>query len=218
MPEVIFAYPGKMVRITSPEPSRPVAGTFATALWGGRPRMTVIVGLVQDGGVYIGGDSAGISGLSLTVRADTKVFHNGPYLFGFTGSFRMGQLIHHALTPPQPTRPLERFMSTTFIDSLRTCLKEGGWARRDSDREEGGTFLVGVSGRLFTVESDYQVGYTRDGYAAVGAGDEIALGSLYATASTGMPPRQRVQLALRAAEHFSAGVRAPFVVLQQKPG
>jgi ATP-dependent protease HslVU (ClpYQ) peptidase subunit len=180
--------------------------------------MTVIVGLAHQGGnVTIGGDSAGISGLSLTVRADTKVFHNGPYLFGFTGSFRMGQLIHHALTPPEPKRPLERFMSTTFIDSLRSCLKEGGWARRESDREEGGTFLVGVAGRLFTVESDYQVGYTADGYAAVGAGDEIALGALYATAGTDLVPRKRVQLALKAAERFSAGVRAPFVVLTQRP-
>lgn len=179
--------------------------------------MTVIVGLVQDGGVHIGGDSAGISGLSLTVRADTKVFHNGPYLFGFTGSFRMGQLIHHALVPPEPTRPLERFMSTTFVDALRACLKEGGWARKDSDREEGGTFLVGVQGRLFTVESDYQVGYTADGYAAVGVGDEIALGALYATAGTDLPARKRVQLALKAAEHFSAGVRSPFTILSQKP-
>ena len=180
--------------------------------------MTVIVGLVDQGSVYIGGDSAGISGLSLTVRADTKVFHNGPFLFGFTGSFRMGQLIHHSLTPPEPTRPLERFMSTTFIDSLRSCLKEGGWARRESEREEGGTFLVGVAGRLFIVESDYQVGYTTDGYAAVGCGDEIALGALYATAGTDMPPRKRIMLALKAAERFSAGVRAPFVCLTQKAG
>jgi len=178
--------------------------------------MTVIVGLVHEGSVYIGGDSAGISGLSLTVRADTKVFHNGPYLFGFTGSFRMGQLIHHAMTPPEPKRPVEKFMSTTFVDSLRGCLKEGGWARKESDREEGGTFLVGVSGRLFIIESDYQVGFTADGYAAVGCGDEIALGALYATAGTDMPPRKRVQVALKAAERFSAGVRAPFVVLNQK--
>jgi hypothetical protein len=36
--------------------------------------MTAIVGLVQAGSVYIGGDSAGVSGMSLTVRADAKVF------------------------------------------------------------------------------------------------------------------------------------------------
>lgn len=179
--------------------------------------MTAIVGLVHDGGVYIGGDSAGVSGLQLTVRADSKVFRNGPYLFGFTTSFRMGQLIHHALTPPKPKGPLERFMSTTFIDAIRACLKDGGWARRENDREEGGTFLVGVAGRLFVVYEDYQVGQAADGYAAVGCGDQVALGALYATAGAGMPPRRRVRLALSAAERFSAGVRAPFICLVQKP-
>lgn len=178
--------------------------------------MTAIVGLVHDDTVYIGGDSAGVSGLQLTVRADTKVFRNGPYLFGFTTSFRMGQLIHHALTPPAPKGRLERFMSTTFIDAIRDCLKQGGWARKENEREEGGTFLVGVQGRLFVVYDDYQVGQAADGYAAVGCGDQIALGALYATAGLGMPPRKRVRLALAAAERFSAGVRAPFICLALK--
>jgi ATP-dependent protease HslVU (ClpYQ) peptidase subunit len=178
--------------------------------------MTAIVGLTHNGGVYIGGDSAGVSGLSLMVRADTKVFHNGPYLFGFTTSFRMGQLIHHAFVPPKPKGTLERFMPTTFVDALRGCLKEGGWARKDSEREEGGTFLVGVRGRLFMVHEDYQVGQAADGYAAVGSGDQIALGALYATAETGLSPRKRITLALRAAERFNASVRGPFICLSQK--
>ncbi len=184
--------------------------------------MTAIVGLVHDGGVYMGGDSAGVSGWSLTVRADTKVFHNGPYLFGFTTSFRMGQLIHHAFDPPKPTqisrRGLERFMSTVFIDALRTCLKDGGWARKENEREEGGTFLVGVAGQLFVVQDDYQVGQAADGYAAVGCGDQIALGALYATAGMNMSPRTRIRVALQAAERFNAGVRSPFIFLAQRPG
>lgn len=51
--------------------------------------MTVIVGLVEEDRVHIGGDSAGISGCKLTVRKDPKVFRNGPYALGFCGSFRM---------------------------------------------------------------------------------------------------------------------------------
>ena len=180
--------------------------------------MTAIVGLVHTGTVYIGGDSAGASGWSLTVRADSKVFHNNGYLFGFTTSFRMGQLIRYALKPPKPVGDIERFMATKFIDSVREALKAGGWARRDSEREEGGTFLVGVKGRLFTVHDDYQVAQTADGYAAVGSGDDTALGALFATARTGLGPRKRVLLALAAAERFSAGVRAPFICLRLKPG
>lgn len=51
--------------------------------------MTCIVGLEHNGRVYIGADSAGVSGWDLTVRADKKVFRNGSFLFGFTDSFRM---------------------------------------------------------------------------------------------------------------------------------
>src|SRR4051812_42965869 len=111
--------------------------------------MTAIVGLVHDGTVHIGGDSAGGGGYSLTIRADAKVFTNGPYVMGFTSSFRMGQLLHHALKPPEPDGDLEAFMTTTFIDAVRECLKTGGWAAKENEREEGGVFLVGVHGRLF---------------------------------------------------------------------
>jgi len=173
--------------------------------------MTAIVGLVHNGAVHIGGDSAGVSGLSLTVRADVKVFTNGPYVFGFTTSFRMGQLIHYAVDPPVPDpADLDAFMATKFIDAIRDCLKAGGWAKKEAEREEGGCFLVGTCGRLFSVASDYQVGEAADGYAAIGSGDELALGALYATAATKMAPRKRIELALHAAERFSAGVRGPF--------
>lgn len=175
--------------------------------------MTAIVGLAQNGRVYIGGDSAGVSGLSLSVRADTKVFRTGRYLFGFTTSFRMGQLIRYSFDPPKPKGDLEGFMATRFIDALRECLKAGGWARKENDREEGGTFLVGVRGHLFTIYDDYQVGRAADGFAAVGCGDDIALGALYATAGTGLKPRKRLKVALRAAERFSGGVRGPFVYM-----
>jgi hypothetical protein len=73
-----------------------------------------------------------------------------------------------------------------------------------------------VNGQLFAVYDDYQVGRAADGFAAVGCGDEIALGALYATAGTGLKPRKRVLVALNAAERFNAGVRGPFVCLSTR--
>ncbi|MFF2522251.1 hypothetical protein [Streptomyces liangshanensis] len=172
--------------------------------------MTVIAGLVHNGRVHLAGDSAGVGGYSLTVRRDPKVFRNGPYAMGFTSSFRMGQLLQHALRPPCPKGDLERFMVTTFIDTVRTCLKDGGWAQKESEQEQAGVFLVGVHGRLFTVDSDYQVGESADGYVAAGCGDDLALGALHATAGLGLKPRARLNSALAAAEHHSAGVTGPY--------
>lgn len=174
--------------------------------------MTCIVGLVHEEKVYIGGDSAGVAGLALSVRADAKVFRNGPMIFGFTTSFRMGQLLRYGFTPPEydDRKDLMKYMVTTFVDEVRKCLKDGGFATKEKEGEEGGTFLVGFRGQLFHVDSDYQVGQERDGIYAVGCGHPIARGALFASA--GLPPRDRLTLALEAAERYSAGVRGPFVI------
>ncbi|MGW0821819.1 hypothetical protein [Streptomyces sp. NPDC002845] len=177
--------------------------------------MTVIVGLVHRQRVHLAGDSAGISGYQLTIRRDPKVFTNGPYTFGFTTSFRMGQLLRHAFEPPHPEGNLDRFMATKFVNAVRTCLKDGGWARKDSEQEQAGTFLVGIHGHLFTVDSDYQVSEPADQYAAVGCGDELALGALHATAHLGLKPRERLTAALHAADHHSAGVSAPYTYVKE---
>lgn len=172
--------------------------------------MTCIVGLVHDGNVYIGGDSAGVAGYSLTVRADKKVFKNGDFVMGFTSSFRMGQLLAHAFTPPKrhPDTDVYKFMVTSFVDAVRDCLKTGGYAEKHSDAERGGTFLVGYAGRLFKIESDYQVGEAIEPFDACGCGEDIALGALSVTANE--KPKKRLLDALKSAENYSAGVRGPF--------
>ncbi len=180
--------------------------------------MTCIAGLVHDGAVYLAGDSAGCSGWNLTVRADPKVFVNGSYVMGFTTSFRMGQLLRYAFTPPEPdTADLHRFMCTAFTDALRQCLKDGGWAEKEQERERGGIFLAGTHGRLFVIHDDYQVGEPADPFAAVGCGAALALGALPATEAGKMNPQKRLETALAAAERFSNGVRGPFTIVSTAP-
>lgn len=174
--------------------------------------MTCIVAVAHEGRVVMGADSAGVDTgrYSLCVRADRKVFRNGDFVMGFTSSFRMGQLLAHALNPPKPREGVDLFayMVTDFINAARDCLKLGGYATRQSEQEVGGEFIVGYRGRLFKIQSDYQVEESSHGFAACGCGDLIALGSLHGT--PGADPKERVLLALRAAETFSAGVRQPF--------
>lgn len=164
----------------------------------------------------MGADSAGTAEWTITDRQDAKLFRTGPFLMGFTTSFRMGQLLHYAFKPPDhPARmSAAKFMCTRFVDAARECFKEGGFARKKDEKETGGTFLVGYQGHLFQVESDYQVGIARDGFDAVGCGGEVALGSLFAT--TGMEPHARIRLALQAAARFCNGVRGPFRIMRLK--
>lgn len=174
--------------------------------------MTCIVGFVEGDTVWIGGDSAGVGGLSLTVRADSKVFRNGQMLFGFTSSFRMGQLLRWALTIPDhdPRVDVAKYMTTTFVNEVRQCLKTHGFAKKTNEVEEGGTFLVAYGGRLFCIQDDYQVAEAIDKFDAVGCGHDIAKGAMFA--ATHLVGKERVEAALNAAERYSAGVRRPFYV------
>ncbi len=173
--------------------------------------MTCIVGIRTGRRVLIGGDSAGVSGYEVSIRRDPKVARLPGYVIGFTTSFRMGQLLHHAFKPPAPPkRDLFRFMVTQFVDSLRDCLKVNGWATTSAGQEVGGTFLVGCQGHLFRIDNDYQVGETACGYDAVGCGAELARGALYAGGRAGFLPMYRARIALEAAAFGNSGVRAPF--------
>lgn len=172
--------------------------------------MTCIVGIVHDGRVTIGGDSAGVAGLDIITRKDRKVFRVGDFALGYTTSFRMGQLLAFGFEPPhrKPEVDPYEYMVTSFIDAVRARMKEHGFAKVENNQESGGEFLVGVAGRLFHVESDFQVGEPVAEYAACGCGESFALGSL--RNSGHLSPRARIEQSLETAAEFSAGVRGPF--------
>ncbi len=177
--------------------------------------MTCIVGLVEGKKVYMGGDSAAVSATpssSLKVRSDPKVFRNGDFLIGYTTSFRMGQLLRFNLVPPACPDDIEpyEYMVSLFIPAVRKCLKDGGYARKDNERESAGEFMVAYKGILFDVESDYQVGTIHDPFCAVGSGAQVALGAL--TVTDGLPGEERVRKALEAAERWCSNVRGPFTI------
>lgn len=176
--------------------------------------MTCIVGWAEKGRIYMGADSAGVGGLDLRIRKDPKVFKKGPFIVGYTSSFRMGQLIRFKMkTPDHPAKmdPFE-YMCIHFVESLRECLKEGGYARVNNNVESGGTFLVGYRKKLYTIYDDLQVSVTKVPYAATGCGESYALGALRVLSGLRVPPEAAVKRALSVAEEFSAGVRKPFII------
>jgi ATP-dependent protease HslVU (ClpYQ) peptidase subunit len=176
--------------------------------------MTCIAGIVHQGIVFIAGDSAGSTSYQITTRRDPKVFRNGAAVMGCTGSFRLTQLLRYSLKLPAYASgdDLMRYMTIDFINAVRTCLREGGFAEKEKEKEHGGTFLVGIAGRLFYVEGDYQVGESDDDSYAIGTGDDIAFGALFATRHLGLSPQERLELALQAAQYHIKSVRGPFII------
>jgi len=105
------------------------------------------------------------------------------------------------------------YMVRRFIPAVRELMKNGGYQENRSGQEIGGTFLVGYRGNLYEVGDDYQVARVIQPYHACGCGRDFALGSLHATEQFELPAKERIIMALQAAEEFSAGVRGPYTVI-----
>ena len=194
--------------------------------------MTCIVAMADGQRVVMGGDSAGVDGRDLYLRADAKVFLKGSYLIGFTTSFRMGQILRYETELPElpsnlDSEDMERFFVTDFIPAVRQSFEQHGFAKTarfsapdrpgmsEDGQVVGGTFLVGVAGQIFEIRGDYQLGRPVTAYSAVGAGAMVALGALRALEEVeGLSLRDRVTRALETAEAYSAGVRGPFQIVE----
>lgn len=192
--------------------------------------MTCIVGVTDGERVVLGADSASASQHDLYIRATHKLFQRGQYGFGFTRSWRMGQILEHVSELPEPpeditcARELEHFMVASFVPAIRESFAAHGYAKsltvaRSADYTEvgqdaGGVFLVALYGHLFEVREDYQVVRPATPYAAVGAGAIAALGALHALhAHTEMSLFDLAEAALEASEMCSQYVRNPFCFL-----
>jgi ATP-dependent protease HslVU (ClpYQ) peptidase subunit len=176
--------------------------------------MTCIVGIRHEGEVFIGGDALGSTHYRKAVRSDGKIFRNGPFVMGFTSSYRMGQLLRYAFKPPVIGDDIDQYMVVDFVDAVRKCLREGGWQQTDDGQDVGGSFLVGYQDRLFAIHSDYQVASNDCGYDAVGSGEAFAMGSLFST--EGLDPKARIRTAIKAATFSSPSVGGPVTILKTK--
>ena len=156
----------------------------------------------------------------ILARKEPKCFKVGQYGVAFTDSFRMGQILQYSWAPPKytPTKTnsgLDKFMRTKFIDSVKQAFKEGGYGAigQNSDEDTGGIFIIGVEGRIFTIDEDFHVGENVFNYMAEGSGAFFALGSLHTTKKQ-KNPKMRIKAALEAAAEFSMSVSPPFTYIQ----
>jgi ATP-dependent protease HslVU (ClpYQ) peptidase subunit len=179
--------------------------------------MTCIVGYVEDGKVYMAADSAASDGESVCVRRDTKLFNLRNMLFGFCGSYRVGQVLRY--TPEMPrqlkSQTDHQFLCTDFVDFLiellessRTLANEGGLASLGLSN-----LLLGYKGMLYHIDSDMQVGVESTPYCSIGSGFQFATGAMHAMTGVDLPPKERLTKAVMAAADNAIGVKPPILVV-----
>jgi len=177
--------------------------------------MTCIVGLMENGKVYIGADKSSSCGGVIRKTALNKVFKKGSYIIGYTTSFRMGQLLEHVIELPEPPEAGAdlHFMVSSFVEKIRKDFKGYGFSTVDNNEETGGTFLVGVNRKIFKINSDYQVGLYEDNFACCGSGEEYAEAVMEALKDI-VSPKERIAKAIKIAGKFVMSVTQDCVILE----
>lgn len=184
--------------------------------------MTTIVGYRTENKVYMGADSLASEDSNgfKELRKDPKVFINGEYLIGFSGSYRTGQILMHSIkypTPPKSDKTLYKFMVTTFIDVIVDSFEDKGAIKdKSTDRilETECAFLVGIRNRLFCVDIDFQVAEPYHNYTAIGSGREFAIGAIGILDNySDSTPEDKILEALKITEKNNSQTSGPFIVL-----
>jgi ATP-dependent protease HslVU (ClpYQ) peptidase subunit len=169
--------------------------------------MSTVVGIVEDGKVYLGADS-----LASTEEGDArpmkckKIFRNGQYLIGFIGSVRGGQIFYpNYFKPPKDIMELPDAMLLQAQE--KGCLLTG----EQSQSLHGCNFLIGYKKKLYEIMIDFQL-IEVDDYTTIGGGACYAFGALHTLyqMKDDFEPLMRIELALKAAEEFSTTTRGPF--------
>lgn len=131
-------------------------------------------------------------------------------VFGKTGSPRGRQILEYATKIPKRSGDLHAWLCTEFVAAIRQGRKDGGYEARFPNGPECGPWvIIGAEGRLFVMYTDYQVSEYPLG-AAIGSGETVALGALFATRGLKMAPRRRIDLALQAACAHNTNCGGPF--------
>lgn len=145
--------------------------------------MTAIAAYTQDGHVWMAGDGVGYGeDGSYQRRRDPKVFVTGEFAFGVSNSFRLGQLIRHQFTPPPlPAAGVSAgYMVREFVPALSKLVSGSEMRTDDVTSPFPGQLLTGVRGRLFEIQSDYQVAEPDQNYWAIGSASDLCFGALSA--------------------------------------
>lgn len=146
--------------------------------------MTCIVGWTNGKNVYMSGDLMGSSEIQCSRVTHQKVFKREIFinkirselLIGYTTSFAMGQMLeHHFEIPDMNELDPYIYLIKDFIPKLKKFFENEKFSKITDNVIEGGTFLLGIKGRLFIIEDDFQCFERADKFAACGCGESYAI-------------------------------------------
>jgi hypothetical protein len=133
----------------------------------------------------------------------------------------MGQLLRYSLKLPKHVEGVDdfKYLCAYFIDDVIKCFKDNEYSPIKDGVVHGGAFLIGYKGKLYSVESDFQVAKSSKPYCAAGCGEDYALGAMYQLHERefgvlhGNSAETKIIKTLETAAEFSGGVCDPFNIV-----
>ena len=160
--------------------------------------MTIIAAAEDNNGYWIASDSHGNTG-NTCVELGGKLINKGKYIVGFSNSYRVRDVIIECNTFPKTMNSIKSVRK--FRDVLKELMLEDGCLgvgiEGDTVVHPVSLIIVSPSG-LYELDSDYQVHKYECGYAAIGSGSDVALGTLRAMLRYGATAEQAVHAAVEA--------------------
>lgn len=178
--------------------------------------MTVIIGFIDKSKIYIGGDRLASNGHSKEEIAYPKVFKKGKFLFGYTTSFRFGEILQYDFEPPFHSKDIEddrEYMVSIFIPELRNSLENGKYSASDAYGKSG-VAIIGYKGRLYTLQDDWCLLEYSSGVHTIGAGAEYAVGAMSVLKDLDMPTENKIRKAIQITSEYCVSVGSLCDVVQ----
>ncbi len=177
--------------------------------------MTVVVGVVEGDYVVLAADTQGSTPYVKVDLEESKLFNIGKLCFGYCGSIRVAQLIKYHISEEDIDNNLISedafaYVVTVLVPKIREVLTDNRQMLVSEESESMiNDLIVAFDGNLFTIEPNFGV-FKHEKFAAIGAGEEIALGCLETTRQLAqdelllyMEPEQVAILAVDVTKEFS---------------
>lgn len=160
--------------------------------------MTCIVAVETPRRAYIGADAFVGSASYSDVRAGSKLFARNGWHVGVAGSSRLSNVLEHVFEWPAAPSSEDLAAVVRVASDIAKLVADDDmcFSNEGGQRSLSSEVMLAAAGRVYVLGVNLGAYRSRRGYAAIGSGDQYALGALYATKD--MPPRARVLVALRA--------------------
>ena len=150
--------------------------------------MSVIVGITDGKNITMGCDSY-ISGDNEKFElSESKIIKKNNILIGVSGTMRGLQLLKYQLnlTTQEHLSEIEditisdeEYICNFLVNTIKEIFFNNQYTIKVDDQENHcDNYLIGYKGKLYTLDSNYQIYSTNDNYMTIGSGSQYAYGAL----------------------------------------